>query len=80
MVINAVKGESMKSYFKLVGRVMNGTKVEGYWVYDMMRQRNVYMPKDQVDELALNKCISNCTAQRYNNVVTLKGKGNDFKV
>lgn len=57
---------------------MDGTKVKGYWVQDETTGMAGYMSKDRVDDLGLKKLVSNCTAQQYQGVVTLKGIG--FKV
>ena len=68
----------MNGRFRLLGRVMDGTKVNGYWMLDELTGTFGYMPKDKADQLALAKMINNCTAQYYQGVVTLKGNG--FKV
>ena len=68
----------MGGRFKLLGRVMDGTKVNGYWLLDEFCNQCGYMQKQRVDQLALNKLIQNCQAQSYQGVVTLKGIG--FKV
>lgn len=57
---------------------MDGTKVKGYWLLNESTGAYGYMQKDKADQLALAKMISNCTAQYYQGVVTLKGNG--FKV
>lgn len=65
----------MSGRFRLIGRVMDGTKVNGYWLQDGVTGKSGYMQKEAVDKMALAKMISNCTAQSYKDVVTLKGKG-----
>lgn len=63
MVIAHSRGDTMRGKVKLLGRVMDGTKVKGYWVQDETTGMAGYMSKDRVDDLGLKKLVSNCTAQ-----------------
>ena len=68
----------MTGRFKIVGRVMESTRVKGYWLFDSVTNTFKYLEKPKVDQMALSKMISNCTAQNYQGTVTLKGT--EFKI
>lgn len=64
----------------IIGRYMDGVRVIGYEMESVDGQRD-RMTKRQVEELALNKQVINCTAQKYINpktneeTIVLKGVG-----
>lgn len=58
--------------YKVVARYMDGVKVIGYGLVDNAGNKHL-LPKDVVENLALSKNIVNCTAQRYKNVIVMKG-------
>jgi len=66
--------------YYIIARYMDGVRVVGYEVESVEGHRD-RMTKRQVEELALNKQIINCTAQKYTNpkknkeTVVLKGVG-----
>lgn len=59
--------------YKIIGRIVAGTKVTDYVVEDMTTHAKIPMDKAIVEQMALNKQIYNCSAQVYNNLVNLKG-------
>ena len=61
--------------YKLVGRCLDGVRVEGYIVQELKTGRTVFAPKDTVDKLALSRQIENCVTQKYNGEIKIKGKG-----
>lgn len=65
----------MVDMIKIIGRVMESTKVNGYIVQDINTAQFGYMQKYKVEELALNKQVLDCVAQTYNGEVTMKGVG-----
>ena len=60
--------------YSIIARYMDGVRVIGYMLEDT-NGGHVRMSKQAVEKLALNKQIINCTAQRYDNGVVLKGIG-----
>ena len=64
--------------YNIIGRYMDGVRVVGYELESTDGER-LRLPKKVVEELALNKQIINCTAQKYTNpntgelTVVLKG-------
>ena len=66
--------------YTIIGRYMDGVKVIGYEL-ETTDGAKISLPKKTVEELALNKQILNCTAQKYVHpetskvIVVLKGIG-----
>lgn len=58
--------------YTIVGRYTNGVKVAGYYLMDEYG-RGVSISKAKTELMALNKQILNCTAQRYKDMITMKG-------
>lgn len=61
------------SKYTIIGRQKNGTTIDGYILRDNATGAILPFPKNQVYKLALNKMISDVTAQVYQGRVTMKG-------
>lgn len=66
--------ESVVKY-TIAGRYMDGTKVKGYYLIDQYGN-GTSLDKERVEEMALNKQITNCVAQRYKDGIVMKGINN----
>lgn len=59
--------------YRIVGRYMSGVKVLGYYLIDTELGTGKSVTKSDTEKLALSKQIINCTAQRYQGKILLKG-------
>lgn len=59
--------------YEILGRIMNGTTVVAYVLYDLIDNTISPVSKQVTEQYALNKQIYNCTAQIYNNTINMKG-------
>ena len=61
--------------YRVAGRYMSGVKVLGYYLTEVNLGTGVNATKQEVEQLALNKQLVNCTAQHYQGKILLKGVG-----
>lgn len=59
--------------YKIIGRCLNGVRVEGYVVQDMVNGATTVLNKLETEDLVMRKLVKNCTGQLYNGKVILKG-------
>lgn len=61
--------------YRVVGRYMSGVRVLGYYLTDVNLGTGFNATKEEVEQMALNKQLVNCTAQHYQDKILLKGVG-----
>lgn len=59
--------------YRIVARVVNGTKCEGYMLIDENGNKGI-KSKHETETMAINKMIDNCTAQMFNGNIVMKGR------
>lgn len=64
----------MQEKYTIEGRFMDGVKVLGYYL-STSQGRRIAATAEQVKMLALNRKITNCTAQRCGDEIRIKGDG-----
>jgi hypothetical protein len=59
--------------YEIIGRISDGSFVSEYVLRNRMYNTIEKVEKHIVEQMALDKQIYNCKAQRYNNIINLKG-------
>lgn len=70
-----MRGLNYTADYKVIGRLKDGRNVTGYLITPVYGGKPKVITKGAFEQLAVNKCIMNCSAQIYNGGVNLRGIG-----